>query len=162
MTPSPKNKSLIWIIVFLLLTNLAMLAFFIFFNGPSKKPRGREDNIGLFLQKEMNFDSTQMKLYQNLKEGHMQSAKLKFENIRSAKDTFYNLLYTKEISDSFLAERAAIIGNKQRDLDFSFFQHLKAVRKLCTPEQLPKFDTSFKKVIDKMIGRGRKPKDEKK
>lgn len=162
MTSSPKNKSLIWIIVFLLLTNLAMLTFFIFFNGPSKKPRGKEDNIATFLQKDISFDSVQMKAYQNLKDGHMQKAKPMFENIRSAKDSFYNLLYTKDTTDSLVLQKAAMIGNNQKELDLSFFQHLKAVRNLCTQEQLPKFDTSFKKVIDKMIGRGRKPKDEKK
>jgi Spy/CpxP family protein refolding chaperone len=139
-----------------------MLVFFIFLNGPSKKYHGREDFIGAFLQKEMKFDSAQMRLYQNLKDGHMQKIKPMFENIHSAKDNFYNLLYTKDVNDSQVVVRAAEIGVNQKDLDLYMFQHLKAVRNLCTAEQLPRFDTSFKKVVEKMTGRGRGPRDEKK
>lgn len=139
-----------------------MLVFFLCFNDTSRRSHGREDYIGSFLQKDMKFDTSQMRSYQILKEAHMQKVRPLFDNIRLSKDSFYSLVYTKDINDSLVTVRAAMIGDNQKNLDQSMFQHLKTVRNLCTPEQLPKFDSSFKKVIDKMTGRGRKPKEEKK
>jgi Spy/CpxP family protein refolding chaperone len=162
MTSSPKNKSLIWIIVFLIFTNLAMLAYFVFFNGPEKKSRGREDFITSFLQNDMKFDTVQMKAYQNLKKDRMQKVKPLFDSMRMAKENFYNLLYSSDTNDSLLAARAALIGNNQADLDINMFRYLKAIRGLCSTGQRAGFDTSFKKVVNKMTGRGRKSKDEKK
>lgn len=162
MASSTTNKSLIWIIVFLILTNLAVLGYFLWFKTPDKRPRGREDFIGSFLQKEIKFDTVQMRAYQNLKSAHMQKVKPMFENVRNAKDTFYDLLYTKDVNDSLVRQKAEIVGNKQRDLDLYMFQHLQIVRALCTPAQVVKFDSSFNKVVSRLIGRSRKTKEVKK
>jgi hypothetical protein len=53
--------------------------------------------------------------------------------------------------------RAEAIGEKQSALDMQMFRNLKSIRNLCTPEQLPKFDSSIKTVVARMTGRQRKP-----
>ena len=111
------------------------------------------------LKTEVGFDQKQLDTYQQLREEHMKKIKPLFEDIRSAKDSFYSLLYVDNPPDSLLNKTAARIGEKQMVLDREVFNHFKNVRLLNRPEQLAKFDTLYKKVIEKITGgRGRKPK----
>ena len=94
----------------------------------------------------------QMDEYQKLRATNMQSIKPLFNDIRSAKENFYNLLYVNNLTDSSVNKAADVIGEKQMVLDMHMFSHFKNVRNLCTPEELPKFDSLFKKVVEKMTG----------
>ena len=162
MITNTKNKSLIAIIIFLLITNIAVLVFFLFVNVPGKKTHSREDGISTFLKKDIQFDEKQMEAYKTLKDKHIQSLKPVFEEMRSAKDSFYNLLYQTSISDSAITDKAGTIGDKQTYLDVKMLQHFKNVRALCTPDQLPKFDSLFKNVIQRFThGKFGKSRDSK-
>ncbi|MDQ6755479.1 MAG: hypothetical protein M3004_00935 [Bacteroidota bacterium] len=159
MEPVKKNRSLILIIIFLLVSNIAILIFFIFLSG-DRRGHFRNDKKGIltFLQNDIGFNKQQMDQYQKLKDAHMQKIKPFFEEIRSAKDSFYNLLYRDNISDSAITNAATVIGEKQISLDMQMFKYLKTIRSLCTPEELPKFDSQFKTVVERMTGgRFRKP-----
>ena len=149
MIAATKNRSLIAIIIFLLITNIAMLVFFLGLTGPGKRMHSREDGIASFLKKDINFNDKQIEAYKLLKDKHIENIKPLFESIRSAKDSFYNLLYRPNVTDSILKERAMIIGNKQTDLDLKMMQHLKNVRAICNAEQLTKFDSLFKNVVQR-------------
>lgn len=148
-----QNRSFISIIIFLLISNIAILIFFLFLSG-DRKAHGRDNRNGIstFLQKDIGFNKGQMDNYQKLRDAHLQTVKPLFEEIRSAKDSFYNFLYSDNVPDSVVNKAAAIIGEKQITLDMQMFQHLKKVRSLCTPDQLPKFDTSFRKVVERITG----------
>lgn len=148
MINTTKNKSLIAIIIFLILTNIAMLIFFLYLK-PGKRMHSKEDSIASFLRKELSFNDKQLTNYNLLKDKHFQNIKPAFEDIRNAKDSLYNLLYQSNISDSLVKMKALIIGTKQTDLDVQMFNHFKNIRALCEPEQLPKFDSSFKKVVQR-------------
>ena len=59
-------------------------------------------------------------------------------------------------------KEAAAISNKQAFLDVSMLQHFKNVRRLCKAEQLPKFDSLFKNVIQRFThGKSAKKRDNK-
>lgn len=159
MEQKTKNtRSLIAIIVFLLLSNIALLVFFLLFDKPEKTNRSRDRNgIHEFLKKDIGFDQKQLDAYQQLRDEHVKQIKPLFDDIRSAKDSFYALLYFDQPSDSAIKTMSSNIGEKQVMLDREVFTHFKNVRLLNRPEQLPKFDSLFKKVIEKITGRGRKP-----
>jgi Spy/CpxP family protein refolding chaperone len=162
MQTTPQNKSLISIIVFLLLTNIAMLIFFLFLGNTSRRGHGRDENFfSNILQKEVGFNDNQITAYKKLKEEQMHKMKPLFEDIRNAKDNFYRLVYANPLPDSTFNAYAAAIGTKQSALDMQMFQNLKAIRNLCTPEQQPKFDSSLKTVVARMTGRFRRSPGEK-
>ena len=163
---TPQNKSLVSIIVFLLLTNIAMLIFFLFLGNTTRGGHGNGDDNSLsnILQKEVGFNDNQISAFKKLKEAQLHKMRPLFEDVRSAKDSFYRLLYINPLPDSLFESKAASIGQKQSTLDMQMFRNLKSVRNLCTPEQLPKFDSSIKTVVERMTGRSRKhgnPKDHK-
>lgn len=156
-----KNRTLVSIIIFLLISNIAILTYFLAFNHSRKGSHGKEsrNTVATFLQNDINFSKQQMDEYQNLRNTHMVSVKPIFNDIRSAKERFYNLLYINNVPDSSVKIASAAIGEKQIILDMHMFTHFKEVRNLSTPQQLPKFDSLFKKVVDKMTGNRFKKSD---
>ena len=156
MNPITKNKSLVAIIIFLLVSNIAMLVFFLMLGSSPKKEHSRREMVGNFLKKDIGFSQSQMDSYEKMHKEQWDSMKQYFDRVRTAKDSLYNLLYSSA-NDTVVAQAAEVIGQQQAALDQRMFKNLANVRGLCTPEQLPKFDTSFRTVVSKMIGHNRKP-----
>ncbi|MEO8569123.1 MAG: hypothetical protein ABI419_08300 [Ginsengibacter sp.] len=155
MDNTKKNKSLISIIIFLLLTNLIMLIFFVFLSGPPNKDSSNE-NQGRFsksLQKDVGFTKEQVEQYQALRKSNLENVRPLFNDVRNAKFALYDLLYLESVSDSVIDDRADIIGTKQKQLDIQMFRHFERARKICTREQLPKFDTAIKNLITRMTSK---------
>ena len=150
-----KNKSLISIIIFLLITNVAMLIFFLALNNPAQKNSHSYDQNGIsgLLQKEVGFTKEQLDTYQSLRKDHFDKVHVLFDELRKSKIDFYNLIYTQQASDSSVNKAADLIAEKQKTLDLQMFNHFETVRNICTPDQLQKFDTTIKKVIMRMTGR---------
>src|ERR1039457_4800487 len=149
MNPESKNKSLVSIIIFLLITNVVMLIFFIVLNKPvQRNMRGRDQNgMSGMLQKDVGFTRDQL-----------DSIHILFDEVRKAKMNFYNLIYTPNVADSTLISAADEIAVRQKNLDLHMINHFKKVRNICSPDQVQKFDSSIKKIIARMVGKsGRNP-----
>jgi Spy/CpxP family protein refolding chaperone len=155
-----KYKTLVSIIVFLLITNFAMLIFFMVIAKPiDKKSRYNDQNgFGVMLQKEVGFSKAQLEKYQALRTQQRQNIKPLFDDIRKSKDNFYGLLYSDSVPDSVIDANADSIANTQKKLDLQMFNHFKNIRNICTPDQLQKFDSSIKKAVARMTGRPGKGK----
>lgn len=155
MKSETKNKSLVSIIVFLLITNVAMLFFFIVLNKPAQKTSHEKAPIGMsnLLQKDVGFSKGQLDNYLSLRKQQLDKVHPLFDDLRKAKMDFYTLIYTPQISDSAITNAAEAIAQKQKTLDLQMFNHFKTVRAICTPDQLQKFDTTIKKVLIRMTGR---------
>ncbi|HEU5366544.1 MAG TPA: hypothetical protein VFU62_13485 [Hanamia sp.] len=155
MNQTTKTKSLVTIIIFLLITNIAMLVFFILLSKPvDKRQRNRETN-GMYtsLQNEVGFSKDQLDKYQLLRKEQMEKVKPLFNEVRNAKKDFYGLVYSSNVPDSLIKTDADSIAQKQKTLDMQMFTYFKNIRNLCTPEQTEKFDSVIKKVVVRMVSR---------
>jgi protein CpxP len=160
MNPESKNKSLVSIIIFLLITNVVMLIFFLVLNKPvQRNMRGRDQNgMSGMLQKDVGFTRDQLDTYQVLRKEQLDSIHILFDEVRKAKMNFYNLIYTPNVADSTLISAADEIAVRQKNLDLHMINHFKKVRNICSPDQVQKFDSSIKKIIARMVGKsGRNP-----
>ncbi|MEO8111347.1 MAG: hypothetical protein ABI594_14990 [Ginsengibacter sp.] len=149
MNTNKKNKSLISIIIFLLITNIAMLIFFVMLNKPAQ-PKIENVEQGRFstsLQKDVGFTKEQVDEYQALRKAHFEKMRPLFKTLRDTKFQFYDLMYASPVSDSLVNIAGDSIGEKQKQLDMQMFHYFESVRKVCRPEQLPKFDTAVKNLI---------------
>jgi hypothetical protein len=159
MSTVAKNKMLLAVIVVLLLANLATLYFFVVKNNCIPE---RKYEHGAFitetLEKEVGFSKEQLASFEKMKETHKKKMKPLFDDLRSAKDSFYVLMNRNE-ADSVLQSALKKIGEKQQALDMQMFRNFKEVRALCTQEQLVKYDTVIQKVIRKMISRSDRKKN---
>jgi periplasmic protein CpxP/Spy len=149
-----KNKILIFFVAVLLLTNIAMLFYFIGVKGRSSKGNHGEKRTGPvtgFLQNDVGFNKQQMDAFDTLKQRQRSSIKPLFDDLGKSKDSFYQLIGNIAVPDSILRTAASEIGKKQAALDLQFFQNFRNIRKICTPEQLIKFDSLMPAVVSKMM-----------
>ncbi len=160
-----KYKALVAIIVFLVITDILLLIFFISHQSPTdKRLRSRDQNgLATMLSKEVNFDTSQMHEYMQLRSRQRTAGRPLFDSMRISKENFYALLEQSSVPDSIINNSANKIAVTQKQLDLQMFYYFQQVRKLCTPQQLPKFDSLIKKTIVKMIrgGRNHNPNDKK-
>jgi Spy/CpxP family protein refolding chaperone len=150
-----KTKSLVTIIVFLLITNIAMLIFFLVLAKPiDKRPRNHDMN-GMYktLQNEVGFSQEQLDQYKLLREEQMKNVRPLFKQVRESKKAFYGLVTSDNVADSVVAADADSIAQKQKELDTHMFLYFKNVRKICTPGQTAKFDSVMQKIVGRMVGR---------
>lgn len=148
-----KSRILIFLVVFLLLTNIGMLLYYTGFNKhPAKENRGEKRGpITTFLQNEVGFSKTQVEMLDSLKKQHRAAIKPLFDELGKSKDNFYQLIGKPGITDSVLNAGAADIGKKQAALDLQFYQNFMSIRKLCTEQQLPKFDSAMPSLASRMM-----------
>ena len=152
-----KTRPLVIIIVFLLITNIGMLLFFIFSGSPAeKKGYSREQEskgMSNSLQNEVGFSADQLNRYQSLRKEQREIVKPLFGELRATKKEFYGLLYIDNVSDSLITADVDSIAQKQKNLDAQMFHYFKNVRNICMPNQTQKFDSVINKVLMRMVGR---------
>lgn len=160
-----KNKVLVSIIATLLIANIALLLFLIV--GMKKPDRdapaeAKPPHATIpFLQDKIGFTDQQINRFNQLKEEHRLKINPLFEDLRVSKDHYFSLVkdaHPKAYTDSL----AALIGEKQKNLDIQLFITVRDIRSLCTPEQQVKFDSLLPKIAYKMVGHIRRtnPKEE--
>jgi len=161
MTYIKNNKALVFIIAVLLLSNIAMLVFFLRKEKEEDKPRQspREYMIGR-LKNEVGFTDEQIAKYVELTDKHKQRMKPMFDDIHMVKDSFYQLL-RGEPSDSVMNHYLINIGEKQKSIDQNIFNHFLSLKHICTSDQLPKYDSVMQDVIKWMIGSQKRGFDKK-
>jgi hypothetical protein len=154
MTYIKNNKTLVFIIAILLLSNIALLYFFTRSDEPKKDTK---ENRGGFreymiktLRDEVGFTDDQIARYEQLSNKHKETMKPMFEGIGMTKDSLYKLLL-QDPSDSLTNHYLDMIGEKQRGIDQKIFNHFLSLRQICTTDQRPKFDTVIQRIIKKMI-----------
>lgn len=159
MTQAKKIRSLIFVIAFLLITNIALLLFLLFSRNSeqNKAEPDKRSVVEVFLEDSIDFDKQQLAIYQNLRKDALEKGKPLFDSVKSAKRIFYQNIYSGNISDSVIKKLAGNIGESQIAVDKYMLQYFKSIRRICTPAQLPKFDSSFKTVVEKVTsGRSRR------
>ncbi len=72
---------------------------------------------------------------------------------KRTKEDFYYQMYDPSVPDSIINNKAEIIGDQQKELDLFVIRHFKDIRTLCTPEQLPKYDSMLPHIIKRMTER---------
>lgn len=164
---SASNKrSLIFIIIFLLLTNLAVLAYFLMDKKPAKPQADKSMGLAPALKKDVGFDDGQVAEYKKMKEAQWKIFKPMVNDLWRAKDSLYRMLGDMNATDSSLNSLGNWIGEKQKAVELQAFIHFKQIRTLCRPDQLTKYDSVIQVTMKKMRkgskgDSGKKHKDKK-
>lgn len=146
-----RNRNLLIIIGVLVLTNIAVLVYFL--GQKPVKPEHNDRNktgISEALQKEVGFTDEQIAQYKQLKEVQKQTIRPMFDDMRIAKDSLFKLLSYPGVDDSLLNKVSDVIAQKQKAVDMQTFNYFKKIRTLCTPEQQPRYDSVVQRMFKKM------------
>ncbi len=159
-----RSKVFLAIIGILLVSNIALVSFFLMKKDGAKREKKPEWKIVIsgFLKNEIGFDTIQLNKYYLLSDRHKENMKKMMDSLRTPKDKQFKELAAGGFSDSVMNSLAEQSATTQKAMELRMFNHLKKIRLLCTPEQLPKFDSLFGKVFSKKGGDGRKKESEKK
>ena len=147
-----KNKSLISIIIILLLTNIGVLGYFLWFKKPPQKNDNNRQNWMMnALQKDVGFTAEQVAQYKQLNDDHWKRVKPMFEDMRKSKDSLFKLLSDESVNDSVINIKTEAIAQRQKAIDVQAFNNFKRIRALCsTPEQRVKYDSLIQRLMRKM------------
>jgi hypothetical protein len=159
MSNGSRNKNLLVIIVVLLLTNIALLGYFLWFknSGKEQHSNNRErTGIADMLRKEVGFDTVQMTSYREMRETQKQVLRPMFDAMRTAKDSLFSQIGKSGPEDTLVLKMAAVIGQRQQDLDMQTFRYFSKVRELCKPDQVRAYDS----LITQMFRRMGRPKSD--
>ena len=157
MSPAPKSKILIIIIGILLVANIILIALLVLKQNTKKGMRGdRFMMITLFLKNDMVFNNEQLHQYDSINTQHRIKMKTLFDGIQKEKEEQFKKLTEAQFSDIAINTTAELSSNKQKEVEFIMLHHFKDIRDLCTPQQLPKFDSLFYKVLDRRGGEMKK------
>lgn len=153
MKSATSNKNLLFIIAVLLLTNIAVLVYFLAYkkDHEPKKTMSRSSGLSDILKKEVGFDDSQVARYKELKEE--QSARIRplYDEMRKAKDSLFRLMGDSTVSDSVISQAGDAIAQRQKLLDLEAFDHFRKVRALCAnPDQQVKYDSAILRMFRKM------------
>ena len=153
MSNTSTNRNLLFIIGFLLLTNIAVLVYFL--SGKKheeKKPgSGRSNGITEVLQSEVGFNGDQISRYEEMRDRQRENIKPLFEEMRKAKDSLFRMMGDSTVNDSVINKAADGIAQKQRILDLQTFAHFRRVRALCADaSQQVKYDSAVLRMFRKM------------
>ena len=149
-----RQRWLLVLVAILFLTNIATLSIIWFKkpppNNPMNDPGRREKKMGQFMVDQMKFDTVQAAAYWKLRDSLVTIQRPVMDSIRNAKLSFFDLLNQPHINDSMLVARSNEIAYLQKRLDLLTFRHFQNVRALCRPDQLQKFDTVIKEIVNRM------------
>lgn len=157
MNETAKNRLLLLVIGFLLLTNIGMIIFCVM--RPSCPPAPpndkfkRTDGITDKLRKQLDFNEAQIKQVEEMRGDHHKRMRPLFTNMKTAKHDFYKLVGQPNLPDSVWRQAANRIGEAQKAIDMELFAHFQKMRTICTPEQQPKYDSLVLSVTNMMFMR---------
>lgn len=150
MNPS-RNKILVAIIAVLLVSNIAVLLYFVVFRGSGRRPDRRRSPMTEFLQKEVGFTPAQLARFDSLKQQHHANVRPLGDDLAQSRDSLYLLIGDTAVTDSALQAAAAAIGRKQARLELKLFDNFRQIRAICTPAQLPRFDSLAPSLVRRMV-----------
>lgn len=150
------NRVLLMIVAALLLTNMAILYFFVKDNKKAPPSRPAWEDPRAKMQHEVGLSDDQMTRYSEIRKEYYQNMKPLFNEIRSARDSFFTLIYRPGTPDSVISKYASAIAAKQQEIDTRMIKYYWSLKDICTPDQLPKMDTFLKSITRRMYGGGRR------
>ena len=160
-----KNKFLVILVGLLLVSNLAMLLFFVILkpdrhSGDSHRPTGK---VSEYIKKRLDLTDEQSATFKQYREEHKEGAKRLYDSLKAAKNQFYSNIGQPDIPDSILEASADNIGRWQKEIDLKLYRHFQKLRKACNDNQQAKFDTLVIDMINRPWSKkGDKPDGDKK
>jgi uncharacterized protein with von Willebrand factor type A (vWA) domain len=155
-----RSKVFLTIIGILLIANIALVSFLLLKKEEPKRERpDRKTVIANFLKDEIGFDTAQLQQYDTMSDRHKENMKKMMDSLRSGKEKQFKELAAANFSDSAMNAVATQSAANQRAMELQMFGHLKRIRLLCTPAQLPEFDSTFGKVLSRRGNDGRKKEE---
>lgn len=149
---NPNQRKVFLITITILLSvNIVLLAFLLLNKDRAKQgaKQDRKTVISNFLKKEIGFDQEQLLQYDTTSKLYRVKIKSFFENFGTNKNEQLKKLVSGNFSDSVIQSLGDESAAAHKIMEVNMFTHIKNIRQLCKPAQLPAFDSLCSKVFGK-------------
>lgn len=145
-----KIKFLYFIIIALLLTNAATLAF-MFMHKPKHEGNPRE--VSRWLTEQLKLNAVQQEQYKVLQEEHRKNMENIHQQDRNLHDRYFQLLNGEAVDSVLVNQLADSIAINRKQTELTTFYDFKKIRAICNAEQQQKFDEIIGEAL-RMMGPG--------
>jgi flagellar basal body-associated protein FliL len=160
ITNNPNQRKVFLIaLIILLAVNIVLLTFLLVNKEGSRKGHNRPDRkamISNFLKTDIGFDQQQLLQYDTASNLYRSKTKHLFENFRANKNEQLKQLVAGNFSDSVIQLLGEQSAANHKTMEVNMLYHIKNIRQLCKPSQLPAFDSLFNKVFGRRDEGGKK------
>ena len=145
-----KIKFLYFIIIALLLTNAATLAFMIMHKP---KHEGNPREVSRWLTEQLKLNAVQQEQYKVLQEEHRKNMENIHQQDRNLHDRYFQLLNGEAVDSVLVNQLADSIAINRKQTELTTFYDFKKIRAICNAEQQQKFDEIIGEAL-RMMGPG--------
>lgn len=158
MNPTIKYRTLIWIIVILIATNLSTIASFYYHRTAEMNPKavGKDDQTNIpgeqrtrFFRDELNLDASQTDQFREINRTFNRTARGIEINLAQLREDMINELRTQNPDSTRLGQMAMEIGNNHRELKQVTTTFYLNMKKICNAEQQAKLHEIFQSMLNK-------------
>lgn len=136
------NKWVLLLVVFLLLSNLA-LVFFAFSTARTEKKKPQENAF----RSTLGLTDEQTREFDRQKELFLKNMRPRWAEVNRLKDSLYQQMGNENITDSVIEHYTGKWNEINRQSDIMLFNHFRELRKECKESQLPAFDSAVVKMV---------------
>jgi Spy/CpxP family protein refolding chaperone len=151
-----ENKLLIRLIIALVLLNTGLVGYVFWQNNANhpealeRKPIDKADfqYVSNVLKRELNLTEIQVKQFQALREDFFKMERVLTMKIRGERDSMNVVMFNKQTDPSLIDTLARRIAAHEYEMEMFRFAQAQQLRKICTPEQMEKFETLVLEIRD--------------
>ncbi len=148
-----QKKMLIRLVIILILLNGLSISAFLwkeFSHKPhDERPENREKkDVASVLKKELDLTVEQFDKIKSLRNGFFEKESVLSSSIRAERDSMNLLMYSKNSNDSLVLSLAKDISDKGYQMEMMRYEQAKALKTICNPEQMEKFEKLVKEIRD--------------
>jgi Spy/CpxP family protein refolding chaperone len=139
------NRSVFWVLIFLVLINLTALAtYFIFIQKPANRPNSESGlKKGIALKDELALDAAQSLAVNKINATYQVKSDPIVEAIREKKSELLDELSKEDTDSSVLIQLTNNVVNEQKKLQMANIKQFLDLKKVCTPEQTQKLSQIY-------------------
>lgn len=153
MLQKRNQKTLLFLIIILLITNFSLLYLLL---NPAEKPKEpeltRSERMVKMVQNELSLTPSQLEAYIILRQKRDSILKPLQQELRIAKFEMLQMLQKDSLSDEQVKAAADKVGSVQPAIEMAYFNHFRRIQAMLATEQQPKFDTLLQRMIYRNTG----------
>lgn len=145
-----KNRVLYILLAFLIVANGFFLVHYL--GNPERRlPNKGAETPDDFIVQELKFNAAQKKQFKVLSSAHHNTMQSISEELRSLKDDLFSKIPSELMSEHYVDSITSLIGEKEKRIDITTFNHFRAIHNMCNEKQ----KTTFNRIIKDAVQRGR-------
>ncbi len=147
-----QKKILVRIVVVLIVLNVILIGVILsndFIRKPRRTTEMKENReVSSILKRELSLSETQFEQIKNLRSAFFEKERILEATIRTERDSMNSEMFNQTIDEKRIQSLAKRIADNDYRMELLRFEQAKALRTVCTPEQLEKFNGLVKEIRD--------------